>query len=133
MEWQSDMDPTEGKCMGFITHRSDEGSPRLIFVFSSGGNPSAEHQMGTLRGNSPCIRVGTPIGRNPTTEDFDSRRSIEKVSVGKSALSSPSGKNLISRAYRHNPPGWRNPNSGRTDSEWRKSQQGSNFEWRKSH
>ena len=52
---------------------------------------------------------------NPITEGFDSRRRIEKGRVGKSALSSSSGGNPISGAYRNSPPSGGNPISGRTE------------------
>jgi len=38
---------------------------------------------------------------------FDSCRLIKKGLIGESALSSPSGKNPISRVYRHSPPSGR--------------------------
>jgi len=41
------------------------------------------------------------VGKNPTAEDFDSHKMIEKRHVDMSALTSPSGRNFISETYRH--------------------------------
>ena len=70
---------------------------------------------------------------NPTAEGFDSRRLIEKGLVGKSALPSPSGKDHISRAYKHSPLSGESPISRKTNFEWEKSLQRSGSECRKSH
>ena len=66
------------------------------------------YQTGTLRGKNPCSKVGTPSEGNFTTESFDSYWLIEKESIGKFVLPSPSGGNPISEAYMHSPPSGKN-------------------------
>jgi len=82
--------------------------------FQVGEIPSAEHQIGTLREENPCSRVGTLSRKKSHHGGFDSHRLIKKGPVGKSVLPSLSGENPISE---------------RTDSEWEKSQQRSSSEW----
>jgi len=105
------------------------GACRLVFMFASRKIPSVEHQTGALRGKIPATKWGTQSGKNLTAEGFSSCRLIKKGHVVESALPSPSGKNPISRAYKHSLLSERNPNSERTDSELGKFQQRSSFEW----
>jgi len=56
-----------------------KGACRVVFVFQMGKTPAAEHKMGVLRGGKiPAVEWETPSGRNPTTEGFDSCKTIEK-------------------------------------------------------
>ena len=88
------------------------GARRLVLVLLVGEIPLVKHQAATLKGNIPATEWGTPSGKNPTTEGFDSRRIAERVPVGMSILTLPSWDNPISRVYRHNLPSGENPISG---------------------
>jgi len=59
-----------------------------------------------------CSRVGDSEWRNPTAEDFDSRRIAERAPVGMFALTLLSGGNSFSGVSRHSPPSGGNPISG---------------------
>ena len=60
----------------------------------------AEHQTGEME-KFLQPSGGLRAEGNPTTEGFDSNRTIEKKPVGMSALTSLSGGNPISGMYRH--------------------------------
>ena len=74
--------------------------------------PLVKHQAANLKGNIPATEWGTPSGKNPTTKSFDSRRIAERVPVGMSILTLPSGDNPVSGVDMHNSPSGENPISG---------------------
>jgi len=85
--------------------------------------PSAEHKTVTLRGKIPAAEWETLSERNPHRR-VSTLRTIKKKLVDMSALTPPSGGNLISGTYKY-------------FSEWEKSQQWRNLvvasEWEISH